>query len=174
MSAWAQAIAAGLNYTAQHNTNQVNKGLANENRWFQERMSNTAHQREVKDLREAGLNPILSATKGGASTPAGSYAQIDNPEVDVSSALAVKRLDQEIKNMRAAENNTNQDTALKTQQKRRVVVNRQMDEALYEGLKNEEEIDKTKTGATLRWINRVSQSLQGSANSAKSLQRLSR
>lgn len=51
-----------------------NKQEAKDLRDWQEYMSNTAHQREMEDLKKAGLNPILTGKYGGASTPAGAMA----------------------------------------------------------------------------------------------------
>lgn len=47
---------------------------AEKNRKWQEKMSNTAHQREMKDLLKAGLNPILAANQG-AYTGSGATGQ---------------------------------------------------------------------------------------------------
>lgn len=53
---------------------QFSSAEALKNREWQTEMSNTAHQREMADLKAAGLNPVLAAGGSGASTPSGSAA----------------------------------------------------------------------------------------------------
>lgn len=114
MPAWLAPVAAGVgSLLGGVLTNAANAREAERNRRFQERMSSTAHQREVADLRKAGINPMMRSL-GGASQPAGDRAEFQDPvSKGVSSAIAARQ----VRLADAQIENVNADTALKNQQR---------------------------------------------------------
>ena len=67
----------GMSAASQSSAMRYNSAEAKAQREWQERMSNTAYQRGIKDLEAAGLNPILAAYNGyGAQTPSGGYGSL--------------------------------------------------------------------------------------------------
>lgn len=112
LTAPVAALGSGIaGFLGQKETNTANVELARENTAFQERMSNTAYQRQVADLQAAGLNPMLAYIKGGgASTPTGTVLPMQNAVASgvasAESAARTSRVPSEISNIQ-------QDTILK-------------------------------------------------------------
>jgi len=80
---WGPIIAAGITAATSafgaSRQNRTQIAMSREQMDFQERMSNTAYQRSMADMRAAGLNPMLAYGQGGATTPGGAQPNIVNP-----------------------------------------------------------------------------------------------
>lgn len=78
-----------LSYFGQEDANETNAEIAAMNNMLALELANTAHQREVKDLVAAGLNPVLSVDGAGAPVPALTSARVENSLKDNGLQTAV-------------------------------------------------------------------------------------
>lgn len=100
----------------QSSANRSNRAASREQMDFQERMSNSAWQRGMEDMRKAGLNPVLAGKLGGASAPVGAQASAQNAMTGFSGstarALEARRLSADIDNLNALNSQIKSQTML--------------------------------------------------------------
>ncbi|AXL14701.1 DNA pilot protein [Microviridae sp.] len=81
------AAGVGLDFAGGLFQNAANAKIASKQMRFQKIMSDTAYQRSMRDMRLAGLNPILAYQKGGANTPPGAGIPAVNPAANSSAKM---------------------------------------------------------------------------------------
>lgn len=136
LSAAATMGNAGLNFWANERTNQNNREMAKEQREWEERMSNTAIQRRVKDANEANVNPLFALNSSGASTP--TYSQIPEQAPNFDFANVIQAI-ANIKNLKA-DTKVKEATAENTKE-------------ATKNMKEMHELNKIKTNAEINNIN---------------------
>lgn len=102
------AIGGILGYKGQKDQDVASAQQAQKQMDFQERMSNTAVQRRMLDLKKAGINPILAGSKE-ASSPGGAIAPMGNR---AARAMEMANSAQALKNAKKTEDNIAMNTAL--------------------------------------------------------------
>ena len=98
-------VTGGMSLLGGYMQNQSNAKQASQTEQFQEMMSSTAHQRQVADLKAAGLNPMLSVNSGASAPSGATPSMTDIMTPAVNTGLSAMRNREEIRNMVETNNN---------------------------------------------------------------------
>lgn len=177
---------------AQYNQEYNSAQSALQRDWT-ETMANTAYQRQVADMRKAGINPMLAATKGGGAPSGGGSSASSSgsggtggtshdvpahfTQAQLNSAMEAQLHEQKIKTTQE-QYNVSADTEKKKQETNLLLEQEKTQQQLThsarhnanilaedeKGKKLEGGIDETKYGEIMRFINRAMRAITGGAS----------